>query len=186
MLNSTTKSADLRCNTNVYPLHALLKCGASPAPQLQSVVVGGVTWHHRGASRYYLGAISELYSNASNKYNQYICISAQRYLDYFKNTCSKMKPNIRVMNVHTEWNCLMPILSSLVKYYLFRLEYVSYNWWLHMCGKIATIPWLFQGHLLQKKNIKLWTYTPNGTVWYPLCLVWSSTCCFRDKIVSFK
>ena len=40
----------------------------------------------------------------------------------------------KVMNVHTKWNCLIPLLSC------FRLENVSYNWPLHMCGKITTIP----------------------------------------------
>ena len=42
--------------------YILEMCGASPIPQLQSVVVGGVTWRHRGASMYYLGAISEIHS----------------------------------------------------------------------------------------------------------------------------
>ena len=26
----------------------------------------------------------------------------------------------QIMNVHTKWNCLIPILSSLVMYYLFQ------------------------------------------------------------------
>ena len=29
---------------------------------LQSVAIGGATWHLRGASMYYLGAISEIHS----------------------------------------------------------------------------------------------------------------------------
>ena len=27
----------------------------------------------------------------------------------------------QIMNVHTKWNCLIPILSTLVKYYLFQV-----------------------------------------------------------------
>ena len=27
----------------------------------------------------------------------------------------------QIVNVHTKWNCLIPILSTLVKYYLFQV-----------------------------------------------------------------
>ena len=39
-------------------------------------------------------------------------------------------------------------------------------------------------HSKMKTNIRLWMYTPNGTVWYPFCQVWSSISCFRVEIVS--
>ena len=39
-------------------------------------------------------------------------------------------------------------------------------------------------HAKMKTNIRLWMYTPNGTVWYPFCPVWSSISYFRGEIVS--
>ena len=41
-------------------------------------------------------------------------------------------------------------------------------------------------HFKMKTNIRVWMYTPNGTVWYPFCLVWLSISCFRIEIVSYK
>ena len=43
----------------------------------------------------------------------------------------------QVMNVHTKWNCWIPILISLVKY-CFRPENISYKWLICICGKITT------------------------------------------------
>ena len=54
--------------------------------------------------------------------NQYVqVVKSQPHLDCFWNTYSKMKTNIRsvfhqIMNVYTKWNCLIPILSCVVKY----------------------------------------------------------------------
>ena len=45
----------------------------------------------------------------------------------------------------------------------------------------------YQGSLQNthsKTNIRLRTYTLNGTIWYLFCLVWSSISCFRDENVS--
>ena len=39
-------------------------------------------------------------------------IKSQPYLDYFQNTYPKMKNKHQISNVHTKWNCLMPILSG--------------------------------------------------------------------------
>ena len=36
------------------------------------------------------------------------------------------------------------------------------------------------------ENIRLWMYTLNGNVWYLLCLVWSSSTCFRLENISYK
>ena len=47
------------------------------------------------------------------------------------------------MTLNIKWNCLVPILSSLVKYYIFKPENVSYY-------RITTVPRLFSEHLLQK------------------------------------
>ena len=45
----------------------------------------------------------------SNRYVQ--VVKSQMHLDYFQSTPSKMKTNImQIMNVHTKWNCLIPIL----------------------------------------------------------------------------
>ena len=43
-------------------------------------------------------------------------IKSQPYQGSFQNTHSKMKKKHQIMNVHTKWNCLIPILSGLVKY----------------------------------------------------------------------
>ena len=39
---------------------------------------------------------------------------------FSKHSLKKEKKKQRILNVHTKWNCLIPILSSLVKYYLFQ------------------------------------------------------------------
>ena len=51
--------------------------------------------------------------------------------------------------------------------------YVSNKSPMCISSKITTVPRLFSEHLLQdEKNIRLWMYTLNGTVWYLICLVW--------------
>ena len=82
----------------------------------------------------------------------------------------------QVMNVHTKWNCWIPILISLVKY-CFRPETVSYKWLICICGKITTIPGLFSKYSEMRTNIRSWMHvcTLNGTVWHLFCLVWSSS-----------
>ena len=47
-------------------------------------------------------------------------IKSQPHLGSFQNTLSEMKKKNQIMNVHTKWNCLIPILSSLDKNYLFQ------------------------------------------------------------------
>ena len=42
----------------------------------------------------------------------------------------------------------------------------------------------FLEHLI--KNLIKLMYTPNGTLWYPFCLVWSSITCFRPENVSYN
>ena len=60
----------------------------------------------------------------------------------------------QIMNVQTKWNCLIPILSGLVRISCFRGENVSHK--SPMCiaqsGKITTVPRLFSEHLLQDEN----------------------------------
>jgi len=67
---------------------------------------------------------------------------------------------------------------------------VSNRWLLHISGKISqTYLEYFEithSKVKMKTNIRLWMYTPNGTVWYPFCLLWSSITCFRPENVSYK
>ena len=60
----------------------------------------------------------------------------------------------QIMNVHTKWNCLIPILSSLVMYYLFQAQkmLVLANWPIMTSGKITTAPRLVSEHLIKKEN----------------------------------
>jgi len=37
-----------------------------------------------------------------------------------------------------------------------------------------------------KTNMRLWMCTPNWTVWYSFCSIWSSIRCFRLENVSYK
>ena len=81
-------------------------------------------------------------------------------------------------------DCLIPILSYLVRYYLFQV------WKLHISGKITTIPRLISDtYSKMKTNIRLCMYSPNATVWYPFYLTWSGiinprrTCAARVTVV---
>ena len=42
-------------------------------------------------------------------------VKSQPYKGSFQNTLQNENKH-QIMNVHTKWNCLIPILSSLVKY----------------------------------------------------------------------
>ena len=53
---------------------------------------------------------------------------------------------------HTKWNCLIPILSGLVKFSCFRDENVSHKSPMCISGKITTVPRLFSEHLTQNEN----------------------------------
>ena len=55
------------------------------------------------------------------------------------------------MNVHTKWNYLIPILSSVVMY-CFSPENVSSNWPIIISGKITTAPRLVSEHLIKNEN----------------------------------
>ena len=76
------------------------------------------------------------------------------------------------MNVHTKWNGLIPILSSLVQY----LAILGMNLLVRSNQYIQVV--ISQPHLdcfwntdsKMKTNIRLLTYTPNGTAWYLFCL----------------
>jgi len=49
----------------------------------------------------------------------------------------------QIMNLHTKRNCLIPILSSLLKYQLFqacRIEIVREKELIRISGKITTVP----------------------------------------------
>ena len=47
----------------------------------------------------------------------------------------------QIMNVHTKWKCLIPILSGLVKYQLFQArKRQSYKSLICVSGKITTVP----------------------------------------------
>ena len=55
------------------------------------------------------------------------------------------------MNVHPKGNCLIPILSSLIMYYLFQHLKRS-NWLIMTSGKITTAPMLVSEYLIKKEN----------------------------------
>ena len=57
----------------------------------------------------------------------------------------------QIMNVHTKWNCLIPILSSLVMYW-FSPENVSCNWPITTSGEITTAPRLVSENLIKNEN----------------------------------
>jgi len=107
------------------------------------------------------------------------------YAEQFGSYSNIVQCDDQIMNVHIKRNCLIPILSTLVKYYVFQtwkqLQVTDST-----SAKITTVPRLFSEHFKMKTNIRLWMYTPNGTVWYPLCLLWSSITCFRPENVSYK
>ena len=57
----------------------------------------------------------------------------------------------QIMNVHTKWNCLIPILSNLV-ITCFSPENVSSNWPIMTSDKITTPPRLVSEHLIKNEN----------------------------------
>ena len=114
-------------------------------------------------------------------------VKLQPYLDYFQNTYSKMKTNIRLWMYTpngTVWYPFCLLWSSMT---CFRPENVCYK--LPILQVVKLQPYLdyFQNtYSKMKNNIRLWMYTPNGTVWYPFCLLWSSITCFRPENVSYE
>ena len=56
----------------------------------------------------------------------------------------------QIMNVQTKWNCLIPILSTLVN--CFRSENVKLQVMGTVRGKIATVPRLVSEHSYQNEN----------------------------------
>jgi len=84
----------------------------------------------------------------------------------------------------TVWYPFCVLWSSITG---FRPENVSYK--LPILQVVKLQPYLdyFQNtYSKMKTNIRLWMYTPNGNVWYPLCLLWSSISCFRPENISYK
>ena len=55
------------------------------------------------------------------------------------------------MNVHPKGNCLIPILSSLIMYYLFQHLKRS-NWLIMTSGKITTAPMLVSEYLIKNEK----------------------------------
>ena len=58
----------------------------------------------------------------------------------------------QIMNLHTNCNCLIPILSSLVMCYLFQLALKMLVLTGRSSGKITTAPRLVSEHLIKKEN----------------------------------
>ena len=116
-------------------------------------------------------------------------VRLQLYPDYFQKTHSKVKKKTSdYESTHENGTVLIPIFvwfSSSIS--CFRPENVSYKWTEHVWViKLQRYPGCFQNtHSKVKTNIRLWMYTPNGTVWYPFCLAWSIISCFRSENVSY-
>ena len=75
----------------------------------------------------------------------------------FSEHLHQMKNKHQIMNVHIKWDYLIPILSSLVKYYVpisgLKLLVTSIRYvYIARSGKITTEPKLFSEHLHQMKN----------------------------------
>ena len=121
----------------------------------------------------------------SNHYLQ--VVKSQQHLDYFQNTHSKMKTNIKLWMYTlngTVWYRFCSVWSSIS---CFRHKNVSYKWPLLTSGKITTVPRLFSDHSLKKENKHQIMNVPlNGTVWYTFWWVWWSISCFRPENVSYK
>ena len=89
------------------------------------------------------------------------------------------------MNVYTKWNCLIPILSGLVKYIsCFRDENVSHKSPMCISDKITTVPRLFSEHLTQNENKH--QIMNVHTKWNCLIPILSSLVCFGNENVSYK
>ena len=48
--------------------------------------------------------------------NQYVCVKITTVPRLFSEHSLQNENKHQIMNVHTKWNCLIPILSGLVKY----------------------------------------------------------------------
>ena len=79
-------------------------------------------------------------------------VKSPLYLDYFQNTYTKWKPNIRLWmytSNGTVWYPFCPVWSSITN---FKFEIVSYKYPIRISGKITSVPRLFSEHLHQMKN----------------------------------
>jgi len=117
-------------------------------------------------------------------------VKTSPYLDYFQTNYSKIKTNIRLWMYTPNGTVWYPFCLLWSNITCFRPENVSYE--LPILQVVKT-PWYldyFQTfrpcYSKMKTNIRLWMYTPNGIVWYPFCLLWSSITCFRPENVSYK
>jgi len=71
----------------------------------------------------------------------------------FSQNLHQIENKHHIMNVHTKWNCLIPILSSVT---CFRSENaISFKRPLHVSGKITTVPRLFSQNVPQMENSRL-------------------------------
>ena len=114
-------------------------------------------------------------------------VKSQPHLDYFQNTHSKMKTNIRLWmyTLNGTFWCLFCLVWSSIS--CFRWVNISHMYPIRTVVKSQPHLDYFQNtHSKMKTNIRLWMYTLNGTVWYLFCLVWSSISCFSYENVSEK
>ena len=121
--------------------------------------------------------------------NWYVEVAkSQPHLDYFQNTHSKMKTNIRLWMYTLNGNVWYLFCSVWSSISCFRPENVSYisNRYAQVVKSQPHLDYFQNTHSKMKTNIRLWMYTLNGTVWYPFCSVWSSISCFRPENVSYK
>ena len=58
----------------------------------------------------------------------------------------------QIMNVHTKWNCLIPICPVWSCITCFSSENVSSNWPIMTSGKITTAPRLVSEHLIKNEK----------------------------------
>ena len=118
----------------------------------------------------------------SNRYIQ--VVKSQPHLNYFQNTHSKMKTNIRLW-MHTlngsVW-CLFCLVWSSISWKTLAIS----NRYIQVVKSQPHLNYFQNTHSKMKTNIRLWMHTLNGTVWYPFCSVWSSINCFRPENVSYK
>ena len=82
-------------------------------------------------------------------YSKYTCTYKQ--LSVMQKTQIANKTH-QIVSVHTKWNCLIPILSNLVKYSLFQVRKFGCKRRLHVSGKITTILRLISRNLSQMEN----------------------------------
>ena len=115
-------------------------------------------------------------------------IKSQPYLDYFQNTPNG-KQTSEVMNVHTKWNCMIPILSSIT---CFSSENASCKRPLHVSGKITALPRLFSEYTYQNhRALRAILIFPrlikpvSKLDWLWWCVFWSDFIvkCWQNEVV---